>query len=149
MDYASGFLQTWILLWYVPMNPMERIRNCWFIRKGKFQVVEANNFIPANAFVYSKLLPRSTQRSRNAWFYKVRSSQSVNQKRIISKVSIFIGAFLLCRIEDGDIMEVTEIWSYLTVRKIWSLRRDEYIKKVVLCSKRDFHMNYRIKFIKY
>jgi len=46
---------------------------------------------------------------RNPLFSGFSSYQSVNQKRIISKASIFIGAFLLCRRVDGDIMEVVGI----------------------------------------
>ena len=34
------------------MNPMERIRNYWFIRKGKFQFVEATNSKLPNASIY-------------------------------------------------------------------------------------------------
>ena len=59
------------------MNLMERIRNYWFIRKGKFQFVEANNFIPVNNFESSKLLIHSLSWHTNS------TQKSLNQRMLI------------------------------------------------------------------
>ena len=59
------------------MNPMERIRNYWYIKKGKFQFVEANNFIPVNNFEYSKLLIHSLSWHTNS------TQKTLNQRMLI------------------------------------------------------------------